>query len=425
MRFNRVLLEELCELITDGAHASPKAVKKGYKMLSVKDMETFDFNYDSSKQISEEDYLKLVSGNCQPKPNDVLIAKDGNSCLEYCFVFREVKDVVLLSSIAILRPNLQKVNPYYLMYYLSAEKAKKELKEGYLSGSAIPRVVLKDFKKYPLYIPSLQVQDKIVDLIYALNSKIELNSAVIKNLEQLSQTLFKHWFIDFEFSNKEGLSYKSSGGKMVDSELGEIPERWEIGFIDDLGSVIGGGTPPTKEESYYTENGISWITPKDLSNNKSKIVYRGAIDISDIGLANSSAKLMPAGTILFSSRAPIGYIAIAGKEVSTNQGFKSIIPDKGYSSYFIYFVLHQMLPTIESYAGGSTFKEISGQGLKSINIVLPPVYIVEKFTNLVTSLFEQIKSTENENDILVNIRDAILPKLLSGEVEILDESVVD
>lgn len=312
--------------------------------------------------------------------------------------------------------NENKALPLYIYYYLSQIDFNY-----YNEGTTIPSLRTETLNKIEIYLPNIKVQKKIVDFLLNIDGKIELNSKIILNLEQLSQTLFKHWFIDFEFPNEEGNPYKSNGGEMVVSELGEIPATWNLGEINSLGSIIGGGTPSKKNEEYYTSEGISWITPKDLSNNKNIFIYKGAIDITELGLQKGSARMLPENTVLFSSRAPIGYIAIAGQPVTTNQGFKSIIPDKGYSYYFIYHMLKYATPAIEAAAGGTTFKEISGKGLKEINTILPSHTIVEKFHDLVTPFFLQIQVLEKENQDLKQLRDTLLPKLLSGEIEIPDE----
>lgn len=420
MEFNKYKLEDICDKITDGSHSSPKATENGYHMYSVKDMYEYGFDSKSAKKVSKNDYEKLVKNGCKPLKNDVLIAKDG-SYLKNVFVIEEEKEEVILSSIAILRPNRDLVNPYYLAFYLKNPKVKEELKNGYVSGSVLPRIVLKDFKKLPVFLPDIIKQNNIVNILRHIELKIIKNGKIISNLEQLSQTLFKHWFIDFEFPNEQGQPYKSSGGEMVGSELGEIPKEWNIDSIDSLGTIIGGGTPSKKHDEYYTNNGVSWITPKDLSNNSDTFIYKGAIDITELGLKKGSARMLPEDTVLFSSRAPIGYIAIAGQEVTTNQGFKSIVPNKGYGSYFIYHLLKYKIPAIEAAAGGSTFKEISGKGLKEISIILPTINIVEKYKELVESLFLQIRTLEKENKNLIQLRDTLLPKLLSGEIEIPDE----
>ncbi|WP_339263130.1 restriction endonuclease subunit S [Solibacillus sp. FSL W7-1472] len=293
------------------------------------------------------------------------------------------------------------------------------------SGSAIPSTSREDFYSLESIVPPLNIQNKIVSTLDLFESKIDNNNSIIRNLEEQMSILFKRWFIDFGFPNDQGLPYRSSGGEMVESELGEIPKGWSVATVNELGEIVGGGTPSKKQEEYYMVDGIPWITPKDLSSNKSKFIYKGNLDISQLGLAKSSAKLMQKGTVLLSSRAPIGYIAFAGTDVTTNQGFKSIVPNKSYSEYFIYFKLKEILPIIEANAGGSTFKEISGSGLKAIQIILPENEIVDRFHDIALPLFEQIKNLELEIGNLVSLRDSLLPRLLSGEIEIPDESVVE
>ncbi|MCH4460902.1 restriction endonuclease subunit S [Staphylococcus haemolyticus] len=301
---------------------------------------------------------------------------------------------------------------YYLLQTLNFEK--------FNAGSSVPTLNRNHVHKLEIKIPAHNIQKKIANILYMIDEKIQLNKETVKKLDEISQTLFKQWFIDFEFPNEEGKPYKSSGGEMVESELGEIPKGWCVSEIDNLGTIIGGGTPSKKYDEYYTNNGISWITPKDLSNDKNTFIYKGAIDITELGLKKSSARILQKDTVLFSSRAPIGYIAIAGKEVTTNQGFKSIVPDKGYSSYFIYHLLKFKLPMIEAAAGGSTFKEVSGKGLKEIPVTLPTVELVNIYKEIVEPLFLQIQTLEKENQNLQQLRDTLLPKLLSGEIEIPD-----
>lgn len=386
-------------------------------MASVKDMGDYEINFDYCRKISKEDYDKLVKAKCKPKKNDVLIAKDG-SYLKHVNVIKQEKEMVILSSIAILRPNIKMINPEFLRYYLLTPNVKNELEQGYVSGSVIRRIVLKDFKRFPLKIPVLKEQIAITKVLSSLDEKIEINNEINKKLEEMAQAIFKHWFVDFEFPNENGEPYKSSGGEMVESELGMIPKGWKIGSINDLGTIVSGGTPSKKKEEYYTEHGIPWITPKDLSLNKNRFISRGTIDITEEGLKNSSAKLMPKGTVLFSSRAPIGYIAIAKNEVSTNQGFKSIIPKSNIGSEFVYQFLKMNKEIIESRASGSTFKEISGGELKKIPAIIPSNNIIYRYNLITIKISSFIKNNEEELEKLRTIRDTLLPKLMSGEIRV-------
>ncbi len=185
-----------------------------------------------------------------------------------------------------------------------------------------------------------------------------------------------------------------------------------------MGNVVGGGTPSKKVEEYYTSDGIAWITPKDLSNDKSKFVAHGETDITELGLAKSSATLMPKGTVLFSSRAPIGYIAIADGQVCTNQGFKSIVPFDNVGTAFVYYSLKQNLSAIENVASGSTFKEVSGSTMKNFTAIIPDNDTLAEFQRFCSPLFEQQRALEYENRYLSSIRDTLLPKLMNGEIDV-------
>ena len=196
--------------------------------------------------------------------------------------------------------------------------------------------------------------------------------------------------------------------------------NWKTGTISDLGTVVGGSTPSKSKPEYYTEKGIAWITPKDLSVNKSKFVSRGENDITELGLKNSSASIMPEGTVLFSSRAPIGYIAIAAGEVTTNQGFKSVVPKPEIGTAFVYFFLKQNLPVIEGMASGSTFKEVSGSTMKNIPAIVPDADTISKFNDFCTPIFDQQRILEEQNQSLTELRNSLLPKLMAGEIDLTE-----
>lgn len=215
-----------------------------------------------------------------------------------------------------------------------------------------------------------------------------------KNLEQQAQAYFNELFVVNADSN------------------------WQECTLSDIGSIVAGGTPSKSKLEYYADQGIAWITPKDLSVDKSKFISHGENDISELGFSKSSAAKMPAGTILFSSRAPIGYMAIAQNEVTTNQGFKSVIPKKNIGTAYVYFLLKNLLPTIEGMASGSTFKEISGSAMKSVPTVMPDVNTIQLFNDFCEPVFKEQEVLEAENKHLSALRDSLLPKLMSGELDI-------
>ncbi len=274
--------------------------------------------------------------------------------------------------------------------------------------------------EYPIRLPdSKDDQKKIVSILCSLDAKIQLNNKINTELEATAKTLHDYWFVQFDFPNENGKPYKSSGGKMMWSEelRREIPEGWKKGTLNDLGDIIGGSTPPRENENYFSKNGTAWITPKDLSINiGKKFITKGELDVTEAGIKDSSLSVMPKGSVLLSSRAPIGYLAISRETVTTNQGFKSFVPKGDYSTPFIFYTIKNALPEIISNASGSTFKEISGGILKTIKICLPEMNSIKKYTDTVTSIFERQNLLEMENHKLAELRDWLLPMLMNGQV---------
>ncbi len=385
---------DVCLLVTDGSHFSPKSVENGEPMVSVKDFTPYGFDFSSCRKISDTDYATLKKNGCVPEVEDILIGKDGARYFEDIIIYRQNERPALLSSIAILRCDKSKILPDYLYYILRTPFFRKNVKDNYGSGSAIPRIILKDFKRMPICYPSIKHQKEIISILVALDQHIMTNQKISDNLEQQAQSYFQELFVD------------------------NASPEWTTGTISDLGTVVGGSTPSKSKPEYYTESGIAWITPKDLSINKSKFVSHGENDITELGLKNSSAAIMPEGTVLFSSRAPIGYIAIAAGEVTTNQGFKSVVPKPEIGTPFVYFFLKNTLPVIEGMASGSTFKEVSGSTMKNVPAVIPDAETLAKFSDFCAPIFEQQRTLEEQNQSLAKLRDSLLPKLMSGEIDV-------
>ena len=311
-------------------------------------------------------------------------------------IIKSQPDNFLVSTgFTVIDVNSDILNADFLYYVLTQDSIVEKLHAiAEQSTSAYPSIKSSDIENLEIEIPNLDTQAKIASVLSELDRKAEQNNEINKNLEQQAQA----YFLDLFVTNPD--------------------PNWQSGTLSDLGTVVGGGTPSKKHPEYYIETGIPWITPKDLSIDKSKFISRGKNDISELGFSNSSATKMPAGTILFSSRAPIGYISIALNTVTTNQGFKSVIPNTNVGSAFMYFFLKQALPTIEGMASGSTFKEISGSGMKSVPAVIPDDETLHKYNEFCQPLFEQQVILEAENRRLSGIRDALLPKLMSGEIDV-------
>ena len=285
--------------------------------------------------------------------------------------------------------NFHENDEKFVYYFLKTLEWKK-----FASASAVPGINRNTVHKEIVRFPDFETQQKIASVLSTIDKKIAVNKAINDNLEQQAATYFQELFIN------------------------NANPVWQISTISDLGTVVGGSTPSKTKPEYYTNNGIAWITPKDLSINKSKFISHGENDITELGLKNSSTTVMPKGTVLFSSRAPIGYIAIASNEVTTNQGFKSVIPYSEIGTAFVYFFLKHSLPVIESAASGSTFKEISGSAMKNIPAIIPDRSTLDQFNSFCAPIFAQQKILEDQNYSLAMLRDSLLPKLMSGAIDI-------
>lgn len=341
--------------------------------------------------ISERTHERLKRS--QIEENDILFSMAGMFLGKTGIATAEVVPANTNQAVAIIRVDDTKANYEYVYYYLNQKSVIHTINTT-SAQSAQPNINLKQIGEIKINLPDRKKQDQIVSLLSAIDLKISNNVEINDNLERQATACFQELFV------------------------ANANPNWKTGTISSLGTVIGGSTPSKAKPEYYTDNGIAWITPKDLSINKSKFISHGETDITELGLKNSSASIMPEGTVLFSSRAPIGYIAISNGEVTTNQGFKSVVPKPEIGTAFVYFFLKNNLPTIEGAASGSTFKEVSGSTMKNVPAVIPDTGTLAKFNDFCSPLFNEQKNLEQENQHLASLRDTLLPKLMSGEIDV-------
>lgn len=425
MHWKEMSLSKACRLVTDGTHDSPKAVSSGFPLITGKCITEGKINFKIAYSISESDHKEVIARS-KPEKGDVLFANIGNSIGDLASVDCDIE--FSIKNVALFKPGPE-LHPGFLKYWLSAPQFQKFVKNSTL-GSAQPFIGLGTLRALPIAVPPMAEQNAIVAQIGAIDEKININDQINETLETMAKSIFKEWFIDFnpvkikaEGKTPFGMDSETAflfPNSFEYSELGQIPKGWKFGKLEEIAEVIGGGTPSTSEESYYCEPsaGISWLSPKDLSGYSWKYISHGATDITESGLKNSSARMLPAGTVLFSSRAPIGYVAIAEKELSTNQGFKSLVPKNGSNTEFLYYLAKANVELIESRASGSTFKEISGNGMKELPVILPPNQIMDSFKKATSEFSKLQKELRHETDNLKKTRDLILPKLISGEVSV-------
>ncbi|BEN14012.1 specificity protein S [Serratia marcescens] len=364
--------------------------------------------------ISDEDAQRL--SKYLVKEGDIVYSRRGNVTLK-ALIRKNEAGYFCGTGCLLLRPgNL--LDSDYLTYYLSTPKIQSWIISQAI-GATMPNLNTGILSRIPFSGPEKSVQKKISSALRAIDDKLEINNRINAELEAMAKTLYDYWFVQFDFPDANGKPYKTSGGKMEYNTTlkREIPAGWASGTLEDLGQIVGGSTPTTSRPENFTTNGTPWITPNDLSDNQNnKFISRGAQDVSVEGIKSASLKTYPAGTVLLSSRAPIGYMAIARNELTTNQGFKSFIPSKNYSTEYVYYAVKNSLPVIMQNASGSTFKEVSGAVLKSIEVMLPAFSIADNFTKMVAEIFSRQDKLEQENQQLTALRDWLLPLLMNGQI---------
>ncbi len=400
-------LSELCLRITDGSHFSPAGTETGYPMLSVKDMRENSFFYEDCKFISESDYQSLVRGDCKPLLNDILIAKDG-SYLKYVFVIEEEKEEVILSSIGILRPNLDLINPFYIKYYLQSDFVKKQVARKYVSGTALPRIILKNFGEIQVPYIDIQKQQKIIKVLRCLDAKIELNQRINAELESMAKTLYDYWFVQFDFPNEKGKPYKSAGGKMVWNEelKREIPLGWDVRELSDIANITMGQSPPG--ESYNDEG-------------EGKLFFQGCTDFGNrfpsVRLYTTQpTRFAKTGDILLSVRAPVGTINIAKEDCCIGRGLAALNSKNNTITYLLEVMRNLKQIFDRRNVNGTTFGSITKDDLFSLKVLKPEKNILDQYQKRIYPTFEKQNILELESQTLTELRDWLLPMLMNGQV---------
>ncbi|CCK81889.1 restriction endonuclease subunit S [Desulfobacula toluolica] len=430
-------LGELCPTITDGAHQSPKSVDVGMPMASVKDLTRFGVDVSGARKISGEDFAFLVRQGCKPQKDDVLIAKDGNSALDTVCTVNGEADYVLLSSVAILRPDTNQLDSNFLKYYFCSEQTLDYLKSNFISGAAIPRVILKDFKKAEISLPPLHKQKAIAHILRSLDDKIELNRRMNATLEGVAQALFKSWFVDFDpvidnalaagnpipeelaeraevrrkalangTANREAAKQFPAAFQRTE-EMGWIPEGWEVGQMSDHALIEMGQSP---KGNTYNSNGEG--TP--LVNGP---VEFGPYFTNRSKWTTSPTKLSHKGDLIVCVRgSTTGRFVKSDDRYCLGRGVCSVRGKR--SQCFVDQIFKSSITEMLGLTTGSTFPNWSRQTLSGFAAIVPPNSIVDKFDEYISQKIERIESGFLESASLSKLRDTLLPKLISGELRI-------
>ncbi|ASS89633.1 restriction endonuclease subunit S [Aeribacillus pallidus] len=412
-------IEELCEINSENISKSDD-IKYIY-YLDTSNLTRGTIN-ELQKLIVGKDKLPSRAKR-KVKVNDILISTVRPNQRHYGIIRKEIENLIVSTGFAVLSPNLKKVNPEYLYWYLTQDSIVNYLQSiAETSTSAYPSIKPSVIGGLEIDLPKLEEQKAIANILSTLDEKIETNNKINEKLEEMAQALFKRWFVDFEFPNENGKPYKSSGGEMVESELGMIPKGWEVKTINDISSeIITGKTPSTKEKENFGGN-IPFVKIPDMHGKV--YVEKTETYLSEKGAVKN--KIVPKNSIMVSCIATPGIVSLAGQSCQTNQQINTIINKDNKMCYFNFFSLRNLSDTIRTLgSSGSATLNLNKNQFSKIKIVVPPKEMTDKYFNVVDKIFETIYLNQKENLKLIELRDTLLPKLMSGEIRVpLDDEVL-
>ena len=407
------------------------------------------------------------------KEGDVILAMD-RPWIEAGLKFAQISSIdmpcLLVQRVACLRAN-ETLDQDFLRYLISSYSFVEYVKQ-VQTGTAVPHISGKQILDFEFNLPPKIVQKSTSKILKSLDNKIQLNNQINQTLEQMAQAIFKSWFVDFEPVKAKIAALEAGGSEddallaamqtiagsalfatdaadadaqtqlarlqaehpeqyatlrataelfpsaMQESELGEIPEGWVVSQIGDEVTVVGGGTPSTKNPEFWEGGTINWTTPKDLSNQVDKMLIDTDRRITQAGLNRISSGLLPVDTVLMSSRAPVGYLALAKTPIAVNQGYIAMKCEQTLSPEFVIQWCEVNMAEIKNRASGTTFAEISKKSFNIIPVLVPQESLISVYSKHIHQLYLKIEMSVRENKTLAELRDTLLPKLLSGELSI-------
>ena len=379
-------INDVCSLVTDGAHNSPKSVEKGRYMASVKDFTEFGFDFSNCRRISEEDYERLRKQGCVPEKDDILVGKDGARYFEDIVIYKQDEQPALLSSIAILRADRKKIIPEFLYYTLKTPAVKKNVRDNYGSGSAIPRIVLKDFKRMPFSFPSVDEQRKITAICSAIDSKIQVNNAINKNLSDLLQAIYQKQF-------------------------GEVSMGANQGILSDICSY-------SKEKVAVSELNVNtYFSTENMLPEKA-----GSTKATSLPTTLQTTACRKGDTLISNIRPYFKKIVYCEDMCGCSTDVLCFTPVQSQYAAYLFSTLYTDKFFAFMVAGSKGTKMPRGdkQQIMTYPVVLPAENELEEFNAIAFPVLEQLNSNKAENKRLSALRDALLPKLMSGELDVSD-----
>ena len=430
--FQESSLESLCSDI-DGIQTGPFGsqlhqadyVATGTPIITVEHLGENRIAHQDIPNVSDQDRDRLSKYTL--RKGDIVFSRVGS--VDRRALVRNAEDGWLFSGRCLrVRPDITNVDPTYLSYFFGLPSFQEYIRS-IAVGATMPSLNTKILSDVSIFYPPLSEQQAIAHVLGTLDDKIELNRRMNETLEAMARALFKSWFVDFEpvrakmDGRDTGLPpdiaalYDLFPDRLIDSELGEIPEGWEVGVLNDAVEILSGGTPKTSMQEYW-DGGIPWYTAKDAPSLSDIFVLTTERSITQAGVENSSTKVLPVGTTVITARGTVGRLACLGIPMAMNQTCYGIRGAHGYSDYYTYWNVRNTVSDLRARTHGTIFGTITRETFKIAETVLPPPSVVGAFESALEPLMKRILRNLKESRALAAQRDALLPRLVSGEVRV-------
>jgi type I restriction enzyme S subunit len=401
--------------VRDGTHDSPKQKEFGKPLITSKHIKGGKIDLQSAYLISIEDFDKINKRSKVDKW-DILFSMIG-TIGEMVIVENEIDFAI--KNVGLFKTGDEKLSKW-IYYYLKSPEAQKEI-EASLKGSTQQYISLTDLRNFPIQILPTNQRNQIIEILSSLDDKIELNNQINQNLEALAQALFKQWFVDFEFPNENSEPYKSSGGEMIDSELGEIPKGWEVYRLKELLTIKRGGSPRPIQD-FMADSGLPWVKISDATAINNPFLFETKEFIKHEGLRKTV--LMKKGSLILSNSATPGLPIFLELDACIHDGWLHFQDIKLLSYNFLYLFFLEIRKDLVGKGNGSIFINLKTDILKEYQISVSTPEVLSRFNKVIDPIFENIKQVALENRNLIKLRDTILPNLISGELEV-NESLLE
>lgn len=404
MEWKEVTLGDLCEISSSKRIFAKEYQSDGVPFYRGKEIIAKQRGNAISNElfISRNRYEEIKARYGVPQQRELLLTSVGTLGVPY--VIKEEEFYFKDGNLTWFR-HFNGLDVEYLYYWFLSPYGKNEINTKAI-GSTQKALTIDSLSKFDIKIPAnLDDQRRIASILSSLDRKIELNNKINADLEEMAQAIFKNWFVDFE-------PFKDD--KFVDSELGMIPEGWKVGRLTDVIKLMPGGTPKTSEPLYWDNGTIPFFSPKDVNG-----VYCFATEkhITEAGLNKCSSNLYPKDTIFITCRGTVGKVCFVACDMAMNQSNYAIKAIDGYSQYYVFFLVKSVVERLIKKSNGAVFSAITSKDFDE-EILIPSQKAVEDFTNVIDGFFRRIFTIGTENSRLSLLRDTLLPRLMSGEIEV-------